>query len=117
MILDVADFATLFDNSVTTTPRTATIDSTNKLTYRLYSGQVDDAYFCATTTPTTPTLTQEWKAVDGVATVSGIIEVSTATFGTGFQHTIRLKKVTFKKGNSTFYYGDDILYGSFITNP
>lgn len=90
------------------------ISATNKVTYKLFTSGLNDGYFCADPTPTTPVLAEEWNAVDGVTGVSGIIEVSTTTFGTGFQHTIHLKKVTFKKGNSTFYLGDDYLYGSFI---
>ena len=116
-ILDTgANFSTLFENAVTASPRVALIDNTNKLTYRLYSNTVDNDYLCNPTPPTTPTLSQEWKAIDGVTDVSGIIEVTTTTNGAGFQHTIHLKKVSFKKGNSTFYLGDDILFGKFITN-
>jgi hypothetical protein len=114
-VLDLADYSTLLQNEVTTTPRTALISSTNKVTYRLFSGTVNNAYFCATTTPTSPILSQEWTANNGVANVSGIIEVSTTTFGIGFQHTIRLKKVTMTRGNTNFYLGDDYLYGSVIT--
>lgn len=115
--LDVADYATLFANEVTTTPRTQLINATNKLSYRLFSGTVTDAnYFCASTIPTTPTLLQQWNAVDGIEATSGIIEVSTTTLGAGFQHTIRLKKVTLKKGNSDFSLGDDYLFGTLITN-
>lgn len=115
--LDVENYTTLFANEVTTTPRTALISATNKLSYRLYSGAVTDAnYFCATTIPTTPTLLQQWNAIDGIEATSGIIEVSTATLGSGFQHTIRLKKVTLKKGNSDFSLGDDYLFGTLITN-
>lgn len=114
-LLDLADYSTLLQNEVTTTPRTALISTTNKATYRLFNGPVNDTYFCAATTPTTPTLSQEWTANTGVADVSGIIEVSTTTFGSGFQHTIRLKKVTMSRGNTSFYLGDDYLYGSVIT--
>ncbi len=117
-ILDVgADFPNLFANQQTTTPRTALIDSTHKLTYKLFSNTVNDLYFCTIPTPTTPALSQEWTAVDGINLTSGIIEVSTTPFGTGFQHTIHLKKVTLKKGNSDFTLGDDYVFGSFITNP
>jgi hypothetical protein len=112
-----SNFATLFDNSVTTIPRTALISTENKLSYRLYNNVISNAYFCTTPPPATPLLLQEWNAVDGVLNTNGIIEVTTTTFGTGFQHTIRLKKVTLKKGNSTFTLGDDYLFGSFITNP
>ena len=115
--LDVADYATLFANEVTTTPRTALISSSNKLSYRLYSSTITDAYFCAATIPATPTLTQQWNAIDGIEATSGIIEVSTTTLTTTtYQHTIRLKKVTLKKGNSEFSLGDDYLFGTLITN-
>lgn len=115
--LDVADYATLFANEVTTTPRTALISSTSKLSYRLYSSTITDAYFCAATIPATPTLTQQWNAIDGIEATSGIIEVSTTTLTTTtYQHTIRLKKVTLKKGNSEFSLGDDYLFGTLITN-
>ena len=118
MILDVADnFPTLFANEQTTTPRTALIDATHKLNFKQFSNSVTDAYFCAATIPATPTLLQDWTAVEGVTGESGIIEVSTTTFGAGFQHTIHLKKVSMSKGNSSFYLGDDYIFGSFVTNP
>jgi hypothetical protein len=116
--LDVgSNYATLFANAVTTTPRTAIINTTNKLTYRLYNNAITNAFFCTTTSPTTPILSQEWNAVTGVEAVSGIIEVSTTTLGNGFQHTIHFKKVTLKKENSDFTLGDDYIFGSFVTNP
>lgn len=109
----VLDFnPSLFPDSNGT--QTALINATNKATYKLYSGGLNEAYFCTIPTPTTPTVVQEWTANDGVEATSGMIEVISTTFGTGFQHTIHLKKVTLKKGNSEFYLGDDYLYGSFI---
>jgi hypothetical protein len=118
-ILDVStNFPTLFQNVVTTTPRIEYISATNKLTYKLFSNTVSDTYFCTTPAPSLPILLQEWNALDGVTDVSGIIEVTTEeVIGTGFQHTIHLKKVTLKQGNSDFTLGDDYLLGSFITNP
>ena len=78
---------------------------------------ITNAYFCATTIPATPTLTQQWDAIDGIEATSGIIEVSTTTLtSTTYLHTIRLKKVTLKKGNSYFSLGDDYLFGTLITN-
>jgi hypothetical protein len=50
-----------------------------------------DDYFCKTTYPA-PAITEEWIGVTGVANTSGIIEVTTTTFGTGFKHTVVLKK-------------------------
>jgi hypothetical protein len=116
-ILDLADYATLFQNQQTTEPRTAVISATNKVNYRLYSGTVSNTYFCSTPAPATPTLSQNWLANNGDATLgTGIIEVTTIPSSPGFfEHTIRLKKVTMTKGYSDFYMGDDYLYGKIIT--
>ncbi|TDD97031.1 hypothetical protein [Flavobacterium cellulosilyticum] len=99
------------------TPRIALIGSTNnKVTYRLYSGIITPSYFCNTTTPFTPTISEEWNAVSGVAGVSGIIEVTTIKNGTSaYKHTIVLKNVTLKKGNSDFKLGDSYTYGELTT--
>jgi hypothetical protein len=117
LTFDTTNYAALFENVVTTTPRTALINTSNKLSYRLYNNVVTDTYLCSNPIPTTPTLLQEWNAVDGIENVSGIIEVTTSTYGTGFQHTIRLKNVVMKKSNSDFTLGNDYLFGSFIVNP
>lgn len=110
---------TLIVNSVTPTnsPRIGLLSTTtNKLTYRLYAGLLTEGYFCNTTIPTTPAISQEWNAVTGVSGISGIVEVTTTTNGTGFKHTIVLKKVTLKKGNSDFTLGDNYIYGELLTN-
>jgi hypothetical protein len=116
-ILDLSDFATLFQNEVTSTPRSAFISATNKVNYKLFSGTINNDYFCTTPIPALPTLNQDWIANDGDSTTgTGIIEVTTTTSTPGFfQHTIRLKKVTMSRGNSDFYLGDDYLYGTIIT--
>ena len=111
--------AGLIKNEVTAlnTPRTALIGSTtNSLIYRSYTGLLTESYFCNATTPTTPTLFQEWKAAAGVANTEGIIEVTTTTFGTGFKHTIVLKKVKMVRGSDDFSLGDNYIYGELITN-
>ena len=118
LILDAADYSTLFINMATppSTPRTALISATNKLSYRLYSGSIANAYFCGTP-PTSPTLLQQWNAVNGIEAISGIIEVETTTLGAQFIHKIHLKNVTMKKGNSDFNMGPDYIFGTFVTNP
>lgn len=114
--LDTTTYNNLIQSSVTTTPRTALLTSTNTLKYKLFDALVEDSYFCAATPPTTPVLLQEWIAKNGVANVSGIIEVSTTTSGTQFQHTVHLKNVVFKRVNSEFNLGSDYTLGVFFTN-
>ncbi|WP_284652283.1 hypothetical protein [Flavobacterium terrisoli] len=116
-VLDLADYATLFQNAETTTPRIAYISATNKVNYLLYTGTVDDEILCTVPAPATPTISQNWAANNGdEANGTGKIEVTTIESSPGFfQHTIHLKKVTMTQGNTSFYLGDDYIYGSFIT--
>lgn len=84
--------------------------TSNKLVLRLYTTPLPttlSSYFCGTTTPTTPLIKEEWIATGGT------IEITNTTSG-GFLHTIYLKKVTFQRGESTFYYGDSVLYGELL---
>lgn len=98
------------------TPRTGLIGNTvNKLTYRLFSGLLTSSYFCTTPVPTTPAKSEEWIAASGVSNVSGIIEVTTTTLGTGFKHVIVLKNVTMQKGTNDFKLGDSFIYGELLT--
>lgn len=102
-------------------PKTALISTTeNALIYRLFIDPIpsdgNENYFCNGTNTTPPATQEQWNGLPGVADVSGIIEVTTTTNGSGFLHTIKLKGVTFKRGNTTFYYGNDMLYGELITN-
>jgi len=93
-------------------PKTGTIGSTtNKVTYKLFTTPLAENayvdYFC--TGLDTTAVTEEWIAV------SGTIEVISTSAGVGqFSHTVRLKNATFKRGENSFYFGADILYGSFI---
>jgi hypothetical protein len=98
-------------------PRTGLIGTTtNVFTYRLFSNLLTSAYFCNSTTPTTPAVTQEWNGVAGVSGVNGIIEVTTTTNGpNSFKHTIVLKKVSLQKGNSNFTLGDSYTLGELFT--
>ena len=102
-------------------PKTGLISATtNKLVYRLFTEALtvsnNDAYFCGGVFPDLPAINEIWIAQDGIADVSGRIEVTTTTNGpNSYLHTIVLKAVTFQKGNSTFYYGDAILLGNLLT--
>lgn len=91
-------------------------ESNNLLVYRLYSGLLNTEYFCNSSIPSTPSISQEWNAVSGITNNSGIIEVTTTTNGNGFKHTIVLKNVTLKKGNNDFYLGDSYIYGEILTD-
>lgn len=98
-------------------PRTALLGTTtNKLVYRLFTnGVVTPSYFCNTTLPTVPVISQEWIAESGVTNVKGRIEVTTTNVLNSYTHRIALKKVTFVKGNNSFTLGDNFILGDLIT--
>lgn len=96
--------------------------STNQVIYQSYFSTlplIPADYFCASPTPTLPLVNQKWVGVEGnVADGTGIIEVLTEEYNGGqFKHTIYFKNVTFYDAttNSTFFYGNNILYGYLIT--
>lgn len=102
LLLDVVK-SDLFVNAVTPvgSPRTALINSTNnRIVYRVYSGGLNDDFFCSAITPSNPTLTEEWNADNGETDVKGIIKVVTeaAVAPNTFKHTIFLYKTTFRRG-------------------
>jgi hypothetical protein len=109
----------LIQNQITplNAPRTALIGTTtNKLIYRLFTGGVvTPGYFCNSTTPTLPAISQEWIADAGVTNVKGSIEVTTTSVLGAYTHRIVLKKVTFSKGNNNFTLGDSYVLGDLIT--
>ncbi|MFV8270144.1 hypothetical protein ACNQGP_09450 [Flavobacterium sp. GT2N3] len=116
LILDIDPALIVNQATPLNTPRTGLIsDTKNKLTYRLFSGLLTGAYFCNTAFPATPAVSEEWIAVAGVANESGIVEVTTTSLGTGFKHTVVLKKAKMKKGSSDFILGDNYIYGELLT--
>jgi hypothetical protein len=105
----------LIANEVTpvNAPRTGVIGTTvNKLVYSLFTnGIVSQDYFCKTTVPSLPTVSQEWLGKEG-----GTIEVTTTTNGpNSFVHIITFKNVTLIKGNSNFQLGTSYKYGELQT--
>ena len=67
--------------------------------------------------PTVPAILETYTGVIGVTNLSGIIEVTTTTNGTGFLHEIHLKKVTLTSDlGVSFLLADDYFYGQLITN-
>lgn len=110
----------LIENKVTlpNQPRTGLVnDITNKLFYRVFTGApVNADYFCKTTPPSNPSITQIWAGVNGkMDNYSGIIEVTTTTNANNFSHTITLKNTTLKKGNNDFILGKSFVLGTIIT--
>ncbi len=99
-------------------PRTGLLSSTlNKLDYYIYNenGDIDANLFCAATPPATPTIIENWTALDGVSGISGIIEVTTSVAGAVFEHEIHIKNAVLRRGNVQFKLADNYFLGTFTT--
>lgn len=116
--------ASSFVNEVTPVgePRQIIINSTNKLVYRLYNENASSDVFCATIPPASPKIVEEWTAIDGVANVSGIIEITTTAIKddttlaiTGYNHSVVFKNITFKNNSQSFVY-EQYVFGNYTTS-
>lgn len=114
---------TAFKNEVTVvnSPRTFVINGTNRVLYRLFDSTISDAYFCSVIPPSTPIVTEEWIAKNGVSGVSGEVKITTTaiinpTTGilTGYNHKIVFTNITFEKGSDSFVY-EEYIFGNYVT--
>lgn len=109
----------LLNEETGATPRTGLINekkdnaTINKVVLRTYiNGTLTQAYFCGTTIPSTPAVSEQWLAADGVANESGIIQVTTTKLANVYTHTIVLQNVKLVKGNSSFKLATNYTLGS-----
>lgn len=83
-------------NSTTVAVETIrTIPSGSQLTYRLFSDDVSNGYFCSDIPPATPIVTEDIEAQAGTVTISSIA----VNDSTEFSHTITLDDITLINAN------------------
>jgi hypothetical protein len=119
LILDLsdADATFLFSNEAGLKKRL--FSSETILTHAFFNTStsfLNDAYFCTTPTPVTPPSIETFTAENGVAEVSGMIEVTSLPSDNGFKHTIILKKVKLAKGTLKRELGNEFIFGEFETS-
>lgn len=110
----------LISNEITALdqPRIGYIGTQNNvLLYKKFASIVNSDYFCGSSFPATPAVLEIFTGKPGVENISGIIEVTTTTNGTGFLHEIHLKNVTLTSNlGVSFVLATDYNYGQLITN-
>lgn len=82
----------LLDNGVAgdTVLTESAVPNQTELLYRIFSANVSTNYFCDAIPPTTPTVTEEIEATDGMV----IIETMVNADSTAFDHTIQLSGIS-----------------------
>ena len=69
---------------------TSNIPSQSQITYRIFSDNVSNSYFCNDFPPATPTVTEEVEAQDGVVTIKTISNADS----TQYNHIIELSGIS-----------------------
>ncbi|KRB55975.1 hypothetical protein [Flavobacterium sp. Root186] len=96
---------------------TATANNITYTTFKSNTGTLTSSYFCISPAPSAPAVSTVWNSV---VDNNGIVEVTTTATGTTsivYKHTITIKNVTLKKGNSSFYLADDFVLGTITDAP
>lgn len=115
-----------FENIITPQddPRIVTINATNKVTYRVYNGNVTAASICSTIPPLSPVPVEEWTATSGVIEIitsanKQTNETTGQSFITGYTHTIKLVNTLFVKGDGNQQLFSELFLGNYVTpaNP
>ncbi|WP_164975443.1 hypothetical protein [Flavobacterium piscinae] len=121
LILQIPE--TNFENEITPTgvPRTLSINSTNKVIYRLYNGDLNTNVICNTIPPANPTVTKEWNALSGNIEISTSVnkevdETTNASEITGYTHSIVLRNVNFDTGNGNQQLFTELVFGDYVTS-
>ena len=102
-------------------PRTVVISSSNKVTYRVYNGNVTASSICSTIPPITPVPVEEWNATSGVIEIitsanKQTNETTGQSFITGYTHTIKLVNTLFVKGDGNQQLFEELFLGDYATD-
>jgi hypothetical protein len=87
----------LLQNEATTEALVSNVPGNSQITYRIFSGNVSNAYFCDAVPPLEPLVTEEIQAEGGQILVTSLLNAD----ATGYEHTIRLSGVTFVLGDGS----------------
>lgn len=127
LLIEIDNFENFFTNDASEegVPTVITINnSTNKVIYRAYSGEVATGNICATIPLATPNVIEEWVATSGtieITTTANVVPNTTSTAGnatkiTGYTHYIEFKNVTFLKPNGVEQLYETYVFGDYTTS-
>lgn len=97
-------------------------NTTNKVVYRLYDGEVTNANICGSIPAAFPAILEEWEATSGtieIFTTAVLAENTTTGFEggqkiTGYQNNVVFRNVTFKKADGSTQVYDEFPFGIYV---
>jgi hypothetical protein len=115
--LPEATFNSAFENAETgDTPREININTSNKVSYRKYSGTVSSTTICSDLPPATPTVSKEWNASGGTIVIESnpLYDTDEITI-IGYTHNITFTNISFSNGEESFSFVSYI-FGDYETD-
>ncbi|XLS30398.1 hypothetical protein ACJD0Z_06125 [Flavobacteriaceae bacterium M23B6Z8] len=94
-------------------PRTSSIPGSSQFSYRFFSANVNNAYFCGNLPPATPTVSDELEATAG--TVSVITEEIIENEVIRYEHTISIQGLVLLNSNGERIIDTDFEFGTVST--
>lgn len=95
------------------------INSSNEVIYRLYDGTISENAICATISPATPIVREEWHAVGGTLDIITTSVTETDDAGNekivGYSHAIIFRNSTFMNNEREMVF-ESYLFGSYRTD-
>jgi hypothetical protein len=96
-------------------PREVTINSSNAVIYRKYSGNLSSTTICASLPPATPVVSKEWEATGGTILIETNERFDTdGTTLIGYTHNITFVNVSFSNADNTFSF-TTYIFGDYET--
>jgi len=96
-------------------PRIIQVNTTNRVLYRKYSGNLSAASICSTIPPSNPSVVKEWVATGGTIEVITTERRNANDELIGYTHNIRFVNINFSSTTDSFSFVSYI-FGNYQTN-
>lgn len=116
LLINIPESSFLNEETPDESPRELTINSTNKVIYRKYSGNLSSSTICSLIPPASPTVSKEWNATGGKIYVitDKILDTDQITI-IGYTHNITFENISFSNSDNTFSF-TSYIFGDYETN-
>lgn len=115
LLLDIPESSFVNTVTPTGTPREVLVNSTNRIIYRKYSGNISLGTICSLLPPASPVVNKEWNATGGKILIetNEIFDTDEVTI-IGYTHNITFENVSFSNPDNTFSF-TTYIFGDYET--
>lgn len=116
LLINIPESSFANEETADGSPRIVTVNSSNQIIYRIYSGNVATTTICSLIPPASPTVKQEWNATGGtIEIITDAIYASDGITITGYTHNIKFVNVNFSGSSNSFSF-TEYNFGNYETD-